>query len=588
MEKETSDILVGIKRSWNMLDKGEKLYLVIASSLMLITGILTNLPAVILGRFIDQIAKQTSFNFESALPFIILVSVIILTREALTVIRKQLVHSVITQTDKKQTVKVIDQLLKTDIEFLSSYQIGSLHGRIFRSIQGLIRLIRLTFMEFLPVFFSAVAALFIALSQKPLLASMMVLVIPAGLFIISKQISSQKGVRVFLLRGKEEIDGKVVEMLSGIETIRVANTYKEEVSKIEQFAEKLRVKGIRHHLFMALFDAGKILNESIFYILVVSLAIYYASIGAISQGDILVYSILFLSIVNPLREIHRILDQAHESSINVNDLHELVTTPTDQSFKTDNLHITTKNIVLKIKNLSFAYPSNPRKVLDQINLSIQRGEKIGIVSSSGGGKTTLIRVILRLIHSYQGEVEFLGDDLKKISRKVIAQKVAYIPQKAYIFAGTFRENILYGVDRKVSSEQIIKACRMAHIYQEITKRLGGLDGIIQEGGNNLSGGQRQRVALARLILKSPKLLIFDEATSALDNTNEAIVQKNIERAFKDKTIITIAHRLTTLKNMDRILVFDKGRIVQEGAYHELAGKTGLFKNFLEQKDRIDT
>lgn len=121
------------------------------------------------------------------------------------------------------------------------------------------------------------------------------------------------------------------------------------------------------------------------------------------------------------------------------------------------------------------------------------------------------------------------------------------------------------------------------IYYEINNSLGGLNGKVAENGKNLSGGQAQRIAVARLILKSPELFIFDEATSALDNTSEVLIQKNIEQLFKNKTMITIAHRLTTLKNSDRILVFDKGKIVQEGNFNELANKEGLFQNFLKQK-----
>lgn len=137
--------------------------------------------------------------------------------------------------------------------------------------------------------------------------------------------------------------------------------------------------------------------------------------------------------------------------------------------------------------------------------------------------------------------------------------------------------------KKVNDEQIIDAAKKANIYKEIVESLGGLGGKVTENGNNLSGGQRQRLAIARLILKSPELFIFDEATSALDNTNEVIIQKNIENLFQNKTTITIAHRLTTLKNTDRILVFDKGEIVQEGNFDELANKKGLFQDFLKRR-----
>ncbi|MEK6615298.1 MAG: ATP-binding cassette domain-containing protein, partial [Bacteroidota bacterium] len=232
--------------------------------------------------------------------------------------------------------------------------------------------------------------------------------------------------------------------------------------------------------------------------------------------------------------------------------------------------------------LSFSYSN---KILDDIHFTIKKGEKIGIVGASGCGKSTLVKILLRLVHNYSGKVYFFGRELSTIGRDEIADKIAYIPQKTHIFSGSIRENIIYGCFReKITDEEIIEAAKLANIYSEIETSLGGLSGKVSENGNNLSGGQKQRLAIARLILKSPEILIFDEATSALDNTNEAKIQKNIEKLFENKTIITIAHRLTTLKNSDRIFVFDKGKIVQEGKFDDLSNKSGAFQDFLKQKE----
>jgi ATP-binding cassette subfamily B protein len=277
MFKETREIFSGFKGVSSLLEKKEKRALWFAAILMLIAGFLINLPAVILGRFVDRIIDFPNPTFSIAIPFLILIVIIIFSKEILTVIRKYLIENVATQTEKKQTVKVIDHLLKTDInKFIHKYQIGALHGRIFRSIQGLIKLLKLGFLDFFPTFFSAIGALAIAFYQKPLLATFMILVIPSGLFIVFRQIASQKGIRVTLLRGKEKIDGKVVEMMSGLETIRVANTTDLEVGKVEAIAEDLRKTEIKHHIWMAFYDAAKYLNEAFFYVLVVSISIYFA------------------------------------------------------------------------------------------------------------------------------------------------------------------------------------------------------------------------------------------------------------------------------------------------------------------------
>jgi ATP-binding cassette, subfamily B, bacterial len=587
-----NEILLGVKRSIGLLSKKEKRSLFIATFLMLITGILTNGPAIILGKLVDQLVSGSIIKFEVVVPFILLLIVVILANEGLTVILKYLIQNIATQTGKDQTVKVIERLLKVDIGgYLYQQQIGSLYGRIFRSIEGHISLLKLTFLDFMPVFFAALAAIGIAFIEKPLMASAMILVIPTGLYLVVKQVSSQKGIRVALLRKKEEVDGKVVEMLGGIETIRVLNTVRFEVAKVEKSTEERRKIEIKHHIAMAFYDAAKSLNEGLFTILVIVLSIYLASQGLISKGDILVYAILFTNITGPLLEIHRILDEASENSIQVNDLFNILHQPLDVSFTEQDANSKIKDNkvepAVSVHNLSFSYTGSENiTTLDRVNLTIKKGESIGIVGASGCGKTTFIHILLKLIHDYAGEVSLFNEGLQTISREELADKIAYVPQKPFVFSGTIKDNILYGCKQTVTEEQLLEAARNACILDEIQESMGGFQGIISENGNNLSGGQRQRLALARVMLQTPELIIFDEATSALDNTNEAVIQQNIERIFKQKTIITIAHRLTTLKNADRILVFDSGKIAQEGDFKQLSETKGLFQDFLQQRSKL--
>lgn len=183
-------------------------------------------------------------------------------------------------------------------------------------------------------------------------------------------------------------------------------------------------------------------------------------------------------------------------------------------------------------------------------------------------------------------MRLFDEDLHGISREELADKIAYVPQKPFVFSGTIKANILYGCQRVVSEAELHEAAKNACILEEIQESLGGFDGQISENGNNLSGGQRQRLAMARVMLQTPQLIIFDEATSALDNTNEAMIQRNIERLFDQRTVITIAHRLTTLKNADRILVFDAGKIAQTGDFKSLSSTKGLFQDFLRQRSTI--
>jgi ATP-binding cassette subfamily B protein len=289
-----------------------------------------------------------------------------------------------------------------------------------------------------------------------------------------------------------------------------------------------------------------------------------------------------------MREIHSELDEASEYSIQVNDLYNILHQPLDTSFAehqpTATIEADARAAAVSVTDLSFAYSgTEPVTTLDGISLAIKEGESVGIAGASGCGKTTFIHILLRLIHGYTGEVSLFGEALEGISREELAEKVAYVPQKPFVFEGTIRDNILYGCGRAVAEGDLAEAATNACIMDEIRESLGGFDGHVAENGNNLSGGQRQRLALARVMLQAPQLIVFDEATSALDNTNEAVIQRNIERIFKGRTVITIAHRLTTLRNADRILVFDAGRIVQEGDFKALSETKGLFQDFLQQR-----
>lgn len=447
-----------------------------------------------------------------------------------------------------------------------------------RSTQGLVRLIKLGFLDFLPTLFLALSALTIVFLKESVLAGVMTVVIPVGLYIVFRQISSQKGIRVSLLREKEKIDGTAIELLGGVETIRASDTSDFEVSRINKIAGRLRFIEMKHHVAMALYDAAKYLNEAFFYVLVVSVSIYLATTGMISTGDILTYSILFTSVLTPLRSIHRILDEAHESAIKVKDLHDLLQQEKDVAYFDSAVETKDSMEAIRIEDLSFVFAGTT--LLNSVTLSIRSGEKIGVVGASGCGKSTLVKLLLRLHHGYEGKITFLGTDLQAYSRSELAKHIAYVPQQPYIFAGTVRDNLIYGNESALDEFTLRSILEAVQLKAELQAK-GGLDTELTEGGKNISGGQRQRLAIARALLRKPAVLILDEATAALDNANEATVQKLIEEQNAKTTVITIAHRLSTLVNADRILVFSEGSIVQEGSYAELEVAEGPFKTFLE-------
>jgi ATP-binding cassette subfamily B protein len=210
-----------------------------------------------------------------------------------------------------------------------------------------------------------------------------------------------------------------------------------------------------------------------------------------------------------------------------------------------------------------------------VSVTIRHGETIGVAGRSGCGKSTWLRVLMRLTHPCSGNAWLGGVPIASIGREAIGDLIGYVGQNPFIFAGTIAENIAYG--REAATEvEIRRAAKMACIHDEILDMPGGYGAHVAERGQNLSGGQRQRIALARVFLKNPPILILDEGTSALDNINERRVQQAINAARADRTVILVAHRLSTLLDTDRILVFDEGRIVESGTYDELVRQGGVF------------
>ncbi len=230
-----------------------------------------------------------------------------------------------------------------------------------------------------------------------------------------------------------------------------------------------------------------------------------------------------------------------------------------------------------------------KNVFDGFNLEIEPNTKVGLVGYSGSGKSTLINLLMRFfdIEEGNGGIEIDGQDIRDVTQDSLRQNISYIPQDPILFHRTIKENIIYG-KIKATQKEIIEACEKAQCLEFIDSLENGFDTLVGERGVKLSGGQRQRVAIARAILKNSPILILDEATSALDSITEKEIQVALTNLMENKTVIAVAHRLSTLNNMDRIIVLDKGKIIEDGTKQELLKKEdGLFKKMWDmQKDGV--
>lgn len=568
----------------------DRLTLAGAAALMAVVSAANTGVALLLGQLVDRIQagsreqySHTQMYWAAGLILLGLAGIYVL-REGLNVVRRTIVERSVARLNRDMQLKLVGHALRGDLNALSGEKVGVLHGKIFRSVDGLIRFVRLMFLDCLPAFLTGAFAILAAGLKQPVLGLIMLGVIPLAVYLTLRQLKSQKGVRLSLMRDCEEIDGTVVEQLGGAEYIRVAHTYNFEMFRLTQSAEKRRKREVKHHFEMSVYGCLKALNEGLFHIIVLALATYLAIHGRISFGDVLTFSVLFLNVMAPLNEVHRVLDEGHEASLRVGDLLQMLETPLDRSFATpdQSLEVRTGQPLIEIDDLVVEYQTpdgKTRLALDHLSLAIRHGETIGVAGRSGSGKSTWIKVLLRLVHPHAGRIALGGRPLQEVSREKLASLVSYVGQNPFVFSGTIYDNITYG-NGDVTPEQVQQAAQQANLHDEILQMPFGYQSLVTERGQNLSGGQRQRLAIARLLLKNAPILILDEATSALDNLSERHVQAALGIKNDDRTTIIIAHRLSTLKNCDRILVFEEGRVTAIGTYEQLQEQDGLFSELV--------
>lgn len=457
---------------------------------------------------------------------------------------------------------------------------GNIHGRLNRCLEGTVKLEKLIFMDFAPAIFNSLAAVVVIFTTLPfVLALPMLLVVPIGTAIVLRQIKTQKGIRVELLETKASMDGTVVELLNGIEVIRITDSVDREKARFDGRSEFLRAKEMKHHIQMAKYDSLKFINEAFFTVLMIGVSSLLAVVGRITVGSVLTAYLCFNQLIKPLEELHRILDELSECTILAGDFFAMLDLPSDFSYRmlpeAASGAPDASNMV-QLKDVCFGYEEG-ELLLRHLNLEIPKGFFLGIAGPSGCGKSSLIKVICRLEQA-QGEVFLDGREIDSLSRKGISRLVAMVPQTPFLIAGILRENICYGLDREVFDEEMEEVVRRACLAEFVNGLPERFDFLVSEAGGNLSGGQKQRIAIARVFLRDAKVLILDEATSALDNTTEKQIQQEIEklRVGRGVTILAIAHRLTTLKNCDEIIVMDHGQISQRGSFDGLLSQPGIF------------
>lgn len=474
-------------------------------------------------------------------------------------------------------------LIKLPLKFFDKRRVGELNSRISADIILLQETLTTTLAEFIRQIIIIIGGIVLLTITSPKLTLFMLAVLP-GIMILARVFGK------FIRKFSKEVQSQVAESntiveetLQGIQSVKSYTNEFFEIGRYRKKTEEIAQVGIKSGRYKGAFSAfivfglfgalvaviwkgsallasGELVAGDLF-----SFVIYSAFVGGTIGGLASVYTSI-QKFIGATEDLFAIFNEREE------DLKEI--TVLDSK---DELHGQ-----ISFRNLTFAYPSRPdENVLRNINADISANQMVALVGASGAGKSTIATLLLRLHDATSGAILFDGKDSREFSLSALRSQIALVPQDILLFGGTIRENIAYG-KQGATEEEITEAAQKANAMEFISRFPEKLETIVGERGTQLSGGQRQRIAIARAVLKNPKILILDEATSSLDSESERLVQDALEKLMQGRTSVVIAHRFSTIRKADQILVLEHGQLIEKGTHEELTQlKNGIYRNLSE-------
>ncbi|WP_346896248.1 ABC transporter ATP-binding protein [Clostridium sp. UBA7503] len=370
------------------------------------------------------------------------------------------------------------------------------------------------------------------------------------------------------------VNTKLENSISGI---RVAKSFTNEEYEMEKFDEgntQFRTSRSSAYKYMAEFMSGMRFFVDMLNVVVLGFGGYFVYKGELGVIDLSTYFLYVAYFMQPIRRLTSFVEQYQSGMSGFKRFIELMDTKPDIVDSDNAREFKDVQGEIEFKNATFKYEGS-EEILSNINLKIEKGKTLALVGPSGGGKTTICHLIPRFYELNKGKITIDGEDIKEITLKSLRKNIGIVQQDVFLFTGTIKDNILYG-NPEAGDNEVIEAAKNANIHDFIMSLPEGYETYVGERGVKLSGGQKQRISIARVFLKNPPILILDEATSALDNTSELIIQKSLEKLSKGRTSIIVAHRLSTVKNADEIVVLTNKGIVEKGAHKELINSGEIY------------
>ncbi|ANE36060.1 lipid A export ATP-binding/permease protein [Campylobacter iguaniorum] len=467
--------------------------------------------------------------------------------------------------------KLLDNLLYLDINFFNKFRTGELISRNTNDIERIRSIVSSIIPELARETITIIGLLCVVIYQSPTLALFALIVFPAAVYPLSRLAKKMKKISKSSQEKTSDITSVLSEIFSNIEIIQANNAQTKELNRFEEHNQKffkLNLKSVKvNQLVSPMMET----LGSIGIAVVIIIGGKQVIDGAISVGSFFSFLTALFMLYTPIKRISSLYNQMQDAVAASERTFELL--DLSPSIVGGNLTFPKTVNSITLQDLHFGY--GDKSVLNGISFRANKGQMIALVGGSGGGKTSLINLIMRFYDAKTGSILINENDICEFSLKDLRDNIGLVTQRIYIFNDTIANNVAYS--GQMDETRVKEALRLANAYDFVDKLDDGIHTTLDEFGANLSGGQRQRIAIARALYKNPKILIFDEATSALDNESENAITKAIENLSKDKIIFVIAHRLSTVKNADQIAVLDGGKIIGFGNDETLENECEIYR-----------
>lgn len=469
---------------------------------------------------------------------------------------------------------LVRKLQQLSISYHKETQSGRLQSKIMRDVEAVETLSTQMFLSILNIALNIAIALIVTINKSLVVFIFFLLTTPiaAATMVFFRNVMKKRNNE--FRKEMEETSARVMEMVELIPVTRAHALEEEEVQKMSGQLFAVAEKGYRLDVIQSLFGSVGWAIFQIFQVVCLGFTGFLAIKGTVMPGDITLYQSYFATIVSQVSSLMSLIPTIAKGIESVNSIGEVL-------LEDDIEQNEGKEIIKDIygefdfKDVTFRYNNIDRPVLHNLNLHVDKGETIALVGESGAGKSTILNLVIGFNQVNSGEVLIDGHNMKEIDLRSYRKYLAVVPQTSILFSGTIRDNITYGVDNvdEATLDEIVKAANLTDLINSLPD---GLDTMVGEHGGKLSGGQRQRISIARALIRNPKVIVLDEATSALDSISEKLIQEALNNLTKDRTTFIVAHRLSTIKDADKIAVIADGHCVEYGTYDELMNLKGEF------------